>query len=76
VERKKLNPQKLLAASELLMGEPSTIPEAGRESPGSGPPKKRSEPAQSSQTDSDERLMSLGMALAQALQHLAEKPER
>ncbi len=73
VERQKLNPPRPVTASESLMGEPSTIPEAGHENPGSGPQREHFDRSRSDQTKDDQRLMSLGMALARALQQLPDK---
>jgi hypothetical protein len=57
------------------MGEPPTIPEAGHENPESGQELDVAKLSQTGQPDDGQRVMSVEMALAQALQHLAEKPE-
>jgi hypothetical protein len=68
VEREKLNPPAGLRASHEWMGDVSTIPEAGRQNPGSDKTPSSSAPQDSTQPDELEEVMSLETALVRALQ--------
>jgi hypothetical protein len=68
VEREKLNPPAGLRASHEWMGDVSTIPEAGRQNPGSDKTPSSSTPQDSTQPDELEEVMSLETALVRALQ--------
>ena len=68
VEREKLNPLAGLRASHEWMGDVSTIPEAGRQNPGSDKTPLSSAPQDSTQPDELEEVMSLETALVRALQ--------
>jgi hypothetical protein len=70
VEREKLNPPAGLRASHEWMGDVSTIPEAGRQNPGSDKTPSSSAPQDSTQPDELEEVMSLETALVRALQRL------
>jgi hypothetical protein len=70
VEREKLNPPAGLRASHEWMGDVSTIPEAGRQNPGSDKTPPSSAPQDSTQPDELEEVMSLETALVRALQRL------
>jgi len=68
VEREKLNPPAGLRASHEWMGDVSTIPEAGRQNPGSDKTPSSSAPQDSTQPNELEEVMSLETALVRALQ--------
>jgi hypothetical protein len=70
VERKNLNPEAELRASHEWMADVSTIPEAGRQNPGSD--KTPSSPASPDSTQSDQvkGVMSLEAALVRVLQRV------
>jgi hypothetical protein len=68
VEREKLNPPAGLRASHEWMGDVSTIPEAGRQNPGSDKTPSSSAPQDSTQPDELEEVMSLETTLVRALQ--------
>ena len=70
VEREKLNPPAGLRASHEWMGDVSTIPEAGRQNPGSDKTSSSSASQDSTQPDELEGVMSLETALVRALQRL------
>ena len=70
VERKKLNPPAGLRASHEWMGDVLTIPEAGRQNPGSDKTPSSSALQDSTQPDELEGVMSLETALVRALQCL------
>jgi len=65
-----LNPPAGLRASHEWMGDVSTIPEAGRQNPGSDKSLSSSASQDSTQPDGLEGVMSLETALARALQRL------
>jgi hypothetical protein len=68
VEREKLNPLAGLRASHEWMGDGSTIPEAGRQNPGSDKTPSSSAPQDSTQPDELEEVKSLETDLVRALQ--------
>src|SRR5215471_2137492 len=70
VERENLNPPVGLRASHEWMGDVSTIPEAGRQNPGSDKTRSSSASRDSTQAGELERVMSLETALARALRCL------
>ena len=70
VERENLNPLVGLRASHEWMGDVSTIPEAGRQSPGSDKTPAQSASQDSAQLDELKGVMSLETALVRALQRL------
>ena len=70
VEHEKLNPRAGLRTSHECMGDLSTIPEAGRQNPGSDKTPSSSAPEGSTQPDELEGVMSLETALVRALQRL------
>ena len=70
VERENLNPPSGLRASHEWMGDVSTIPEAGRQNPGSNKTPSLSASEDSTQPDELEGVISLETALVRALQRL------
>jgi hypothetical protein len=68
MEREKLNPLAGLRASHEWMGDMSTIPEVGRQNPGSDNTPSSSASRDSTQSDELEEVMSLETALVRALQ--------
>jgi hypothetical protein len=70
VERENLNPPTGLRASHEWMGDVSTIPEAGRQNPGSDKTPSSSASQNSIQPDELEVVVSLETALVRALQRL------
>jgi hypothetical protein len=72
VVRKKLNPPAGLRVSNKRMGDLSTIPEVGRQNPGSDKIPSSSASQDCIQPDEVERVMDLEAALAQALQRLGK----
>ena len=67
MERKNLNPQAGLRASHEWMGDVSTIPEAGRQNPGSDKTPSSSASPVFTQSDQVKRVMSLEAALVRVL---------
>ena len=70
VECENLNPPAELRASPEWMGDVSTIPEAGRQNPGSDKTPSSSASQSSTQPDEFEGVMSLETVLVRALQRL------
>jgi hypothetical protein len=70
VERENLNPRAGLRTSHQCMGDVSTIPEAGRQNPGSDKAPSSSASQDSTQPDELEGVMSLEAALVRTLQRL------
>jgi hypothetical protein len=70
VERENLNPLAGLRASREWMGDVLTIPEAGRQNPGSDKTPSSSASQDFTQPDEFEGAMSLETALARVLQRL------
>jgi hypothetical protein len=70
VERKNLNPQAGLRASHEWMGDVSTIPEAGRQNPGSDKTPSSSASPDFTQSDQVKGVMSLEAALVRVLQRV------
>jgi hypothetical protein len=70
MERENLNPLAGLRASHELMGDMSTIPEAGRQNPGSDKTLPASASQDSTQLGELKGVMSLETALVRALQRL------
>jgi hypothetical protein len=70
VERENLNPPAGLRASHEWMGYVSTIPDAGRQNPGSDKTPSSSASQDSTQRDELEGVMSLETVLVRALQRL------
>jgi hypothetical protein len=71
VERETLNPPAVLRASHEWMVDMSTIPETGRQNPGSDKTSSLSPPKDSVQPAEFEVVMRLEAALARTLQRLA-----
>jgi hypothetical protein len=67
VQRENLNPSIGLRTSHEWMGDVSTIPEAGRQNPGSDKTQSSSASQDSTQSDELEGIMSLETALVRAL---------